>query len=876
MDVHTIDSDSDSDKEEYDEEENKSEKEATEEQDIDEDLKDTQTVYKENCWPPNPETPKGYTFKGKSKMMTYSLGKIKQILKKGTEKEINSVKFIVLDVKLVGGATQTVIQMIDKDGRGNAIADLWGPNKRKECTILLKKSKEYDERFVKVLAKQIIQPFLDCIISGKSLDTLLKTSKKSREQNKCDVCNKVFKSPKYLKVHRSKIHTVSKNNCEQCEYSDQNKIKLREHMKTIHGDASGDPTMDVEATSNEENTNITIVDTPSTKKRALKSLEEISWEEKRIDDLLMDTESTTQNAEKDASNEIEEDKDTLLQRSNSWDEKIKRKELERAEKEEMYKKQKEKKDEERIKRTKSSRRKRKGKAGSNEEKNPKIINIELPDSLKHVPNELKQFTNEDDLILKIVGDGSCGIRASAAHIFENQKYGPRFRSLINTHIMDRWDFYSNKVSFPYSRQVGIEGRVVEFNVPEEYLEFLRHDKDAAYLWTDSEELVAVSNLYQIEIKIITVKGPDYKNPVMNMIKPDPELKEFCILPAGTVPDMILLHNNDSHYDLILPRKSRLVQGLLSNREENKTKPERDEIESLRDENKKLSMLVIELKNQIENLKAEKDTPNNDNTNKVDIEEAQVLNKGKLSGFSREGPHSKPLAKQIFECKSCNRIFNKNEELLIHVKEHTNDGDWNCNECPYQTNSEYDLEKHIKIAHTKQSLPCHFCGKIFHTKKDLDKHKITHKSFRPCRNLPECSYAENCRFNHNTVYSNQYLCYNCGKENETLGDLMKHRNTMHTTNKCKKLAENKCKFTSESCWFNHEEETKENEHISSSQKEFLDSSKPSLINETHPSVFRQTQANLAPPPTQEIWSKMLSMLENLTQMLNHLKQTNQSQ
>ena len=170
----------------------------------------------------------------------------------------------------------------------------------------------------------------------------------------------------------------------------------------------------------------------------------------------------------------------------------------------------------------------------------------------------------------------------------------------------------------------------------------------------------------------------------------------------------------------------------------------------------------------------------------------------------------------------------------------------------------------------------FLRKIFHTKKDLDKHKITHKSFRPCRNLPECSYAENCRFNHNIVYSNQYLCYNCDKENETLGDLMKHRKIMHTTNKCEKLAENKCKFTSESCWFNHEEENKENEHISSSQKEFLDSSKPSLINETHPSVFRQTQANLAPPPTQEIWSKMLSMLENLTQMLNHLKQTNQSQ
>ena len=37
-------------------------------------------------------------------------------------------------------------------------------------------------------------------------------------------------------------------------------------------------------------------------------------------------------------NKIIEDKDTLLQRSNSWDEKIKRKELEREEKEEMYRK----------------------------------------------------------------------------------------------------------------------------------------------------------------------------------------------------------------------------------------------------------------------------------------------------------------------------------------------------------------------------------------------------------------------------------------------------------------------------------------------------------------------------------------------------------
>ena len=44
---------------------------------------ETQTVYKENLWPAKPEVPKGYTYKGKSKMMTYAIDKIKSALKKG-------------------------------------------------------------------------------------------------------------------------------------------------------------------------------------------------------------------------------------------------------------------------------------------------------------------------------------------------------------------------------------------------------------------------------------------------------------------------------------------------------------------------------------------------------------------------------------------------------------------------------------------------------------------------------------------------------------------------------------------------------------------------------------------------------------------------
>ena len=136
---------------------------------------DEPNVYKENFWPAKPEEPKGFTYKGKSKMMTYAVGKIKISLKKCIEKEKNGIKFRVLDSKKIGGATQVTIEISDKEGRGNAIADFWGPNKKKECTILLKKSKEHEERFVKLAAKEIIQPLLDCYISGRE-NTHIKNS----------------------------------------------------------------------------------------------------------------------------------------------------------------------------------------------------------------------------------------------------------------------------------------------------------------------------------------------------------------------------------------------------------------------------------------------------------------------------------------------------------------------------------------------------------------------------------------------------------------------------------------------------------------------------------------------------------------------------
>ena len=89
-----------------------------------------QKTYRKRFWPAKPETPKGYTYKGKSKLMSHIMEKIKSILKKGTTKEIGDIKIEVLDAKPLGGALQVTVAMTNKKERGIALIDFWGPNKR--------------------------------------------------------------------------------------------------------------------------------------------------------------------------------------------------------------------------------------------------------------------------------------------------------------------------------------------------------------------------------------------------------------------------------------------------------------------------------------------------------------------------------------------------------------------------------------------------------------------------------------------------------------------------------------------------------------------------------------------------------------------------
>ena len=65
-------------------------------------------------------------------------------------------------------------------------------------------------------------------------------------------------------------------------------------------------------------------------------------------------------------------------------------------------------------------------------------------------------------------------------------------------------------------------------------------------------------------EIITTKGEDDVNPTVNWVYPDEDIKDFAELKDVDIENCVLIHENDVHYNLIVPGDSELARlGSLS-------------------------------------------------------------------------------------------------------------------------------------------------------------------------------------------------------------------------------------------------------------------------------------------------------------------------
>ena len=79
---------------------------------------------------------------------------------------------------------------------------------------------------------------------------------------------------------------------------------------------------------------------------------------------------------------------------------------------------------------------------------------------------------------------------------------------------------------PFVREVG-RGKRVTFTDPEKLKEYLNESEEAVYMWSDSEDLAVISDMFQVKIKVITTKGASDENPSVNWILPDEDMKEYA-------------------------------------------------------------------------------------------------------------------------------------------------------------------------------------------------------------------------------------------------------------------------------------------------------------------------------------------------------------
>jgi hypothetical protein len=617
------------------------------------------------------------------------------------------------------------------------------------------------------------------------------------------------------KARLRKSGTV-KTKCDICSYANKDKMIMKRHMRDLHDiitDSTSPP--------------------PKRKKDVpeveIKNAVNMEVEEEEVVDLSSRFEEMeVDNAEQDS----EED---LKIASAMMDEKIMNKQKQDNEKYESYKEKQSRKEmkkelaeEEKIEQSTTFNKKRK----QNLKDQRKMINkkvkrvkslkkdnqdIKAIPNIKPIPEHCKHLLLDGDVLYVVPGDGCCGPNSAAAFLFQDEVYGPPLRRQMNKFMAKHWHKRYSLITqcsakHPFIRK--LKQTEIKYTDPKELIKYLDESEEAKFMWTDSEDLAVIADMFQVRIKVITSFGDNDRSPTVNHIYPDISLKPFAELKGVDIDEMVLFHENDNHFNLVVNEKSDLaMKGSLSYRfnigpllmDEIKDKNEeqteetiqndplqlvklekeikmcrsdKDKIEKeynscereLRTKTEEVEKLKLEVKDLKEILRLKDDLQENDLNESV--EEALVESNPSEANHATNLEQNKSkkennnqMQRDKFNCTKCDFVGGTKIQVIKHVNmKHVDqimEKQFNCCHCDFQANSKEQLRKHSNLKHSLQNqtvdgdIICNICGDRFREKWNLMRHrKNQHISFvAPCRNEMDgkCSYtAEMCWWNHNPV------------------------------------------------------------------------------------------------------------------------------
>ena len=695
-------------------------------------------------------------------------------------------------------------------------------NNVKKTVANKRKSKdEFESSVEKAIKDDVKNGHLSCITESITEEIETEAIEDKMYVNRCEECDfEVEASRKYLSVQKILKHKegcMKYLTCKECTYLASDKNGLRRHMRDLHNSSAG------------------AISPPQKRKKNQIYEEELLKSEDEIEEMEIDS-IETESVEK---MELKEISDLMDNRIINRDNKRREEQLttDKMKKKEETEKRLEKEIQIKIikkeKKQKKQKIKNEKKKQKQKQKQIQAEKLNVP-NLSPVPENCKHLVNEDDILYVVPGDGNCAPNCAAAFLFNDEIYGAQLRRVMNVFFADHWhDRYKYitqcSEGFPFVRKVGGGGEI-RFTDPEKLINYLKHSEEAAYIWSDSEDLSIIADIYQIKIKVITTKGKNDKNPIVNWIFPEESLKVFSDFTKADINDMTLLHENDIHFNLVISKNSDLAKlGSLSYRfnvgpllKRNEEEKENNETE---DNVKDMDTEMVEA------------TQLSKNTTELETKLAQSEEKRKelLEKYLKlEKKYTEETEKLKTEIKDLKEMIKLNETIENNItekpketyseivkksskREESKEKEYNCMECCFQGTEKSELSRHFYLKHIKVSVSCKYCGEGFPSNSQLNDHiQSVHTKHTAIKSRPREEIFATRRYQNNHVNSKHrdtasINCRLCCEEFSTKHGLMDHRKTKHIESVafCRKKLQANCPYTDEKCWWNHDEKFKEN-------------------------------------------------------------------
>ena len=428
-------------------------------------------------------------------------------------------------------------------------------------------------------------------------------------------------------------------------------------------------------------------------------------------------------------------------------------------------------------------------------------------NIKAIPKNISHLVNEGDVIYVVPGDGSCAPSSASAFLFRDEVFGRQLKDKMNKFIAKHWERkykYKTQCSenYPFTRKLGGGGEV-SFTDPNKLLDYLNNSVEAVYMWSDSEDLAVISDMYQVNIKIITTKGAKDEHPRVNYIVPDEEMKEHAELKHAMFDEMVLFHEDDMHFNLIVSEDNDLVtKGSLSYRTnigpfmnnvdkedsiekdlESNDKNNVNEKESMENENK---LLRAQLKKLTEKVKVlESDYQNceeelKDKTELVENLKIQVKSQEEILSLGVNVNEKRGITEK--SCDKCSLKDNAEHHGKEQIdKEHTLGKGHNCNECEYEVSSINQLVKHIIKNHsadTFKTLQCIKCGCQYNSNTQITEHTKSEHEKEQNYESSTCSLKRDNKSQPKDTKDDENRCYKCSFRGIDENDLRNHLANIH--------------------------------------------------------------------------------------------------